>query len=214
MPPIVWISLHVAFLLSFTSALPLARPSEGLQIAWTFSSGAEISSSGALSTDGKTQLAETGGIWSVSAIPHLTSQSFAISTDAGLFLCSYSSDSPYDCQVAMATPSSALDPKVPLMFGPDGTTIYAALSHGAAVALFCVFPSAFCSSQFVFEAGGPMISTMALGADGTLYGNAQGFLFAACTTGPIAGKSTWQAHFYQQASTGVTLSNATLIAGT
>jgi hypothetical protein len=100
------------------------------------------------------------------------------------------------------------------MFGPDRTTIYAALSNGAAVALFCMFPSPSCSAQFVFEAGGPMIGTMALGADGTLYGNAQGTLFAAYTTGPIAGKTNWQAHFYQQASTGVTLSNATLIAGT
>ena len=59
-----------------------------------------------------------------------------------------------------------------------------------------------------------MIGAMALGADGTLYGNAQGTLFAAYTTGPIAGKTNWQTHFYQQASTGVTLSNATLIAGT
>ena len=59
-----------------------------------------------------------------------------------------------------------------------------------------------------------MIGAMVLGADGTLYGNAQGTLFAAYSTGPIRGKTNWQAHFYQQASTGVTLSNTTLIAGT
>jgi outer membrane protein assembly factor BamB len=150
----------------------------------------------------------TSGIWSISATPPSPPSyivRFAICGDFGLYLCYYSG-----CSLGV---SASLDPKVPLLFGPGGT-VYAALPNGAAVGILCNVQSVSCSMKNVFEVAGPMIGAMAVGADGTLYGNAQGTLFAAYTTGPIAGKTNWQTHFYQQASTGVTLSNATLIAGT
>lgn len=171
------------------------------------------------STFRQQQLAST--IWSFSVIPppNNIDIGYMISTDQGFVLCRYKlssdpSDPDYYCRVVL---SANLDPKVPLVFGPGGT-VYAALSSGSAAAFSCAQPPqpyySSCSTMFVFEAAGPMIGAMVLGADGTLYGNAQGTLFAAYSTGPIGGKTNWQAHFYQQASTGVTLSNTTLIAGT
>ena len=102
------------------------------------------------------------------------------------------------------------DPKVPPLVSPNGI-IYAALFNFGVVAVESqpyISPAAI---LFSVESGSPVVGGMTLGADGTLYGNAQGTLFAAYTSCP--GKINWRSHFYA-ASTNVVLSNSTVIAGT
>jgi outer membrane protein assembly factor BamB len=109
----------------------------------------------------------------------------------------------------LQTLPAKLDSKVPPLVSPNGIIYVALLNVGVvAVSQYPTF-----AILFSVESGSPVIGGMALGADGTLYGNAQGALFAAYTSGPIAGKINWRSHFYD-ASTNVVLSNSTVIAGT
>jgi outer membrane protein assembly factor BamB len=104
-----------------------------------------------------------------------------------------------------------VDPRVAPLAAPSGL-VYVALVDAGIIAIATVLDVPVV--MFSVELSGPVLGAMALDAAGTLYGNAQGDLFAAYTTGPIAGKINWRTISTNKASTNVILSNSTLIAGT
>lgn len=146
-------------------------------------------------------------VYKVSSAPIISAASYSFTSGSIVAVCGNSLFLfPWHCVPQMLLAN--VDPKVPPLVSPNGM-IYAALLNVGVVAV--QQPGGI---QFSVESGSPVIGGMALGADGTLYGNAQGTLFAAYTSGPIAGKINWRSHFYDAASTNVILSNSTVVAGT